>query len=69
MHTIVVFFGEERIMSAWRKSTRSAGEMACVELRSSEEGFQVRDSKLGERSPALDMTSADLTGLLRAAKD
>lgn len=55
-------------MSAWRKSTRSAGEMNCVELRGTAGGFQVRDSKLDERSPVLDLTGADLTGLLRAAK-
>ena len=55
-------------MSTWRKSTRSTGDGACVELRSTPAGFQVRDSKLDERSPILNLTGSDLGGLLRNAK-
>ncbi|MCD0446371.1 hypothetical protein LO763_22405 [Glycomyces sp. A-F 0318] len=39
-----------------------------MELRSTAEGFQIRDSKLEERSPVLNMTDADLISLLHAAK-
>ncbi|MQM24220.1 DUF397 domain-containing protein [Glycomyces albidus] len=55
-------------MAKWRKSTRSAGQNACVELRSTAEGFQIRDSKLDERSPVFDLTGSDLAGLLRMTK-
>jgi hypothetical protein len=54
-------------MTKWRKSTRSGAENACVELRGTTRGFQVRDSKLDERSPVLDLTGDDLVGLLRSA--
>lgn len=55
-------------MSKWRKSTRSANQGSCVELRSSARGFQVRDSKLGDNSPILNLSGSDLTGLLRNTK-
>lgn len=62
------FIGEERTMSAWRKSRRSGPDGNCVELRSAPEGFQVRDSKLGEWSPIFDLTGADFASLLRSSK-
>lgn len=62
------FVGEEYAMAKWRKSTRSAGQNACVELRSTAEGFQIRDSKLDERSPVFDLAGSDLAGLLRMTK-
>lgn len=43
-------------------------EGACVELRSATGGFQVRDSKLEERSPVFDLSGKDLIGLLRTTK-
>ncbi|MBO3731338.1 DUF397 domain-containing protein [Glycomyces niveus] len=55
--------------AGWRKSSRSSGsqDSACVEARPAPSGFQVRDSKLGDESPILDLGAADFTGLLRAA--
>ncbi|MDA1358139.1 DUF397 domain-containing protein [Glycomyces luteolus] len=55
--------------TGWRKSTRSSDQAnsACVETRALDEGFQVRDSKLGDTSPIFDLGTADFTGLLRAA--
>lgn len=54
---------------SWRKSTRSANGSSseCVEARSTDAGFQVRDSKLGHDSPVFDLTASDFTGLLRVA--
>ncbi|GAB3659168.1 DUF397 domain-containing protein [Glycomyces tarimensis] len=55
--------------SEWKKSSRSGNTGGdCVELRSTAGGFQVRDSKLGEGSPILDLSGSDLTGLLRSTK-
>ena len=55
--------------SRWRKSTRSQGNGgSCVELRTSDDEFQVRDSKLGDGSPIFDLKQTDLLSLLRAAQ-
>jgi hypothetical protein len=55
--------------AGWRKPSRSGGaqDPDCVEARPASAGFQVRDSKLGDESPILDLGTADFTGLLRAA--
>lgn len=53
----------------WRKSSRSgANQGSCVETRANGPRFQVRDSKLGEASPILDLTGTDFTGLLASVK-
>ncbi|MEU6249133.1 DUF397 domain-containing protein [Glycomyces sp. NPDC047010] len=54
-------------VTAWRKSTRSnaAGTNECVELRRQDAGFHVRDSKLGDSSPLLDLGERDLVALIR----
>lgn len=54
----------------WRKSSRSQGnaDSNCVEARTDERGFQVRDSKLGDDSPIFDLDTRAFEGLLRAAQ-
>ena len=42
----------------WRKSSRSGGNGQCVETRR-DTGFELRDSKLGDRSPILTGLDAD----------
>ena len=54
--------------SAWRKSSRSGSQNQCVETRTKQGTMQVRDSKLGDSSPVLDLSTADFVGLLRANK-
>lgn len=55
--------------TSWRKSSRSSnsGDNNCVEARSSEQGFQVRDSKLGDGSPVFDLDAGEFLDLLRRA--
>lgn len=50
----------------WRKSSRSAGgtNSQCVEARTFAGRFQVRDSKLADASPILDVPTADFAALL-----
>lgn len=42
----------------WRKATASQGENACVEVAAAPDWFGVRDSKLGEGSPIIAVTSS-----------
>ncbi|GLZ78160.1 hypothetical protein Afil01_29670 [Actinorhabdospora filicis] len=53
--------------SPWKKSTRSANQGQCVEARTDEGRFQLRDSKLSE-SPILTVSKADWQGFLAIAK-
>lgn len=55
--------------TAWRKSSRSGNSGGnCVEVRVNDEEFQVRDSKLSERSPIFECSPEDFASLLRAAR-
>jgi hypothetical protein len=55
--------------SPWRKARRSNDQGAnCVEARSNENRFEVRDSKLGDASPVFGLAPAEFTSLLRAAR-
>ncbi|MEV3935594.1 DUF397 domain-containing protein [Glycomyces sp. NPDC049804] len=52
----------------WKKSTRSGSQGDCVELRLGEDAVQVRDSKLGDASPILDLDRAAYAVLLADLK-
>ncbi len=55
--------------SKWRKSTRSGDQGAnCVEARTSDGAFEVRDSKLGDDSPIFGLAPEEFVSLLRAAR-
>lgn len=55
--------------SKWRKSSRSGNSGGnCVEARTNEMRFEVRDSKLGDGSPIFGLDAEDFVGLLRAAQ-
>jgi hypothetical protein len=52
----------------WQKSSRSQTQGNCVELRLGETSVQVRDSKLGNASPVLDLDPAAYAVLLAEFK-
>lgn len=52
----------------WQKSSRSQTQGNCVELRLGEGSVQVRDSKLGDASPVLDLDLAAYAVLLAEFK-
>jgi hypothetical protein len=55
--------------ATWRKSSRSQGNGGnCVEARTNDGEFQVRDSKLGDDSPIFGLATGDFQSLLRAAR-
>ncbi|MFG3343363.1 DUF397 domain-containing protein [Glycomyces sp. NPDC048151] len=53
---------------AWRKSTRSTNGDTCVEVRPSEGGFEIRDSKLSAASPILPLPRAEFNEFLAHAE-
>ncbi|THV33679.1 DUF397 domain-containing protein [Glycomyces buryatensis] len=59
------------VRRAWRKSTRSGAgnDSNCVEvaLCSDDDGFHLRDSKLGDGSPVFDLAPRDFGALITAA--
>lgn len=56
--------------SHWRKSSRSGGGGSnCVEARTAEVGYQVRDSKLSDDSPVFTLNTTDFTALLSRARE
>lgn len=52
----------------WKKSSRSGSQGQCVEVRQHADTVQIRDSKLGEASPILDLDPATFTALLADIK-
>lgn len=58
-----------RGITSWRKSSRSSGNnnSDCVEARRQGASFQVRDSKMGEGSPILDVSPEEFLSLLGGA--
>ncbi|WP_307789066.1 DUF397 domain-containing protein [Glycomyces salinus] len=61
---------EARFLSSeWRKSSRSSGGAndQCVEARALAGAVQVRDTKLGEESPILDVSPDTWRGFVAAA--
>lgn len=53
----------------WRKASASANNPNCVEVRGLWRGsVGIRDSKLGEASPVLDVAPDEFAAFLKAAK-
>lgn len=53
----------------WRKATASASNGSCVELADLGDGLiGVRDSKLGDASPVLTFTRAEVAAWLEGAR-
>ena len=59
---------ELRLSREWQKSSRSQPQGDCVELRQRADAVQIRDSKLGDASPILDLDTATYASLLADLK-
>jgi Domain of unknown function (DUF397) len=55
-------------MSEWCKSSYSDREGNCIELRPTEDGVDVRDSKQGGAGPILSFTRSEFLAFLAGAK-
>lgn len=52
----------------WRKSSRSGGAQTCVEVATNLPGALIRDSKLGDQSPVLNVRSTSFATFLEAVR-
>ncbi|WP_369432055.1 DUF397 domain-containing protein [Glycomyces amatae] len=50
----------------WRKSSRSGEQGECVEIGKTSTDARVRDTKLGQGSPVLQVSWSDLASLTRS---
>lgn len=53
----------------WRKSSRSGAQQACVEVATNTQTPLIRDSKLGDESPILEIKSSAFRSFLKAVGD
>ncbi|THV42817.1 DUF397 domain-containing protein [Glycomyces buryatensis] len=61
--------GGDCLEARWKKSSRSSNQGGdCVEARTHAGVVQVRDTKLGEASPILDLSPADWRAILADQK-
>ena len=59
---------DARVTGVWRKPQASGDNGACFEFAPSTIGVAVRDSKLGDVSPVLHFTAAEMHAMLEGAK-
>lgn len=56
------------ITRKWRRSSYSGSQGNCVEARANGARLEVRDSKLGDSSPVMDLSPVDWRGFLASVK-